>query len=514
MAKRPAGEITSDRSVLQTFRVSKSYFSGVSPTLAMYGGVHSCHVDVSLYELRDQPSDRILRLLAGDWEQDTRPFWTFRRFLRRMARRAVLLNPRWFGIARNVTNVRERCDALYDNSPLDVAFAADPGSEGKLYLLCVSSPDASPGRAPTVWLSDGPDRLAGHAWCSSGGDGQPDLGLVGDLGFSNPIADSPVPQGLIISPTTQCNLNCIHCVSRFTRSSVNRLAPEVRSLIAQWCHDGKVTDVATDYSGDLFWAEHRFGGELDFFTDLQVPLLVDTNGTHMTLEASRKLMRSRVRWVTVSLDAGTDETFRRVRKGAPPLAAVADNMRAMAAARSEAGRTDVVLSIGFTLMRSTIAELPAVLQLCRDVGFDLVGARHLEAYTPDMADESFWFDQAGFNHAREAGLARAGEMGVVLQMPRPFEPRPEGRGHHLCQEPWKTAMILGNGDVHVCCVPGPGMRMGNLREQPMEEIWNGPAYQDFRTRVNSANPPVACANCPMWRVDNNRGSYLTYEWTP
>ena len=213
--------------------------------------------------------------------------------------------------------------------------------------------------------------------------------------------------------------------------------------------------VGTDFSGDLFWADHRFGGEIDFFTGLQVPLVVDTNGTHMTPEASRTLMRSRIRWVTVSLDAGTDETFRRVRKGAPSLAAVVANMRAIVAARREAGRTDVVLSIGFTLMRSTIAELPAVLQLCRDVGFDVVATRHLEAYTPDMAQESFWFDQAGFNHAREAGLALAGEMGVTLQMPRPFEPRPERRGHHPCPEPWRSALILGNGDVHVCCVPGP-----------------------------------------------------------
>ena len=56
MVKCDAGEITRDRSVLQTFRVSKNYFSGISSTMAMYGGVHRCHVDVSLYEFRDEPS--------------------------------------------------------------------------------------------------------------------------------------------------------------------------------------------------------------------------------------------------------------------------------------------------------------------------------------------------------------------------------------------------------------------------------------------------------------------------
>jgi len=513
MATRNAGEITRRRSVWQTFRVSKDYFSGISPTIAMFGGVHGCHVDVSLYELRDEPPRRVLNLLADDWGDHSRPFRRLRRLLQVMARRLLRLKPGWFRIARVVTQVRERCDALYDNSPLTVSFAADPDSAGKLYLLCVSSPDGLRGRAPTVWLSDGPERLDGHAWCSVGGGTQPDLGLVGEAGFSNPVADGSVPPALLVSPTTQCNLNCIHCISRFSRASVSHLAPAIRALIAQWCHDGKVIDVQTDYSGDLFWAEHRFGGELDFFGGLGVPLTVSTNGVHMTPEASRTLLRSRVRWVNVSLDAGTDETFRRVRKGAPSLPDVVANMRAMAAARSETGRADVVLSIGFTLMRSTITELPEVLQLCRDVGFDLVSTRHVEAYTRDMADESFWFDQTGFNDARETALARAAEMGVALYMPRAFEPRPERRGHLPCQEPWRSAVILGNGDVQVCCVPGPGMRMGNLNEQPMEAIWNGPAYQEFRTRVNSTNPPVACAHCPMWRLENNRGSYLAYEWS-
>ena len=52
--------------------------------------------------------------------------------------------------------------------------------------------------------------------------------------------------------------------------------------------------------------------------------------------------------------------------------------------------------------------------------------------------------------------------------------------------------------------------MGNLLEEPMEQIWNGPRYREFRRRVNSADPPDPCANCPIHRHANNRESYLPY----
>jgi radical SAM protein with 4Fe4S-binding SPASM domain len=69
--------------------------------------------------------------------------------------------------------------------------------------------------------------------------------------------------------------------------------------------------------------------------------------------------------------------------------------------------------------------------------------------------------------------------------------------------------VLGNGDVLACCVPG--LKMGNLHENTMEEIWNGPRYQELRRSVNSANPPPSCKTCPIIRDTNDRDSYMIHE---
>lgn len=510
MAARGAGDLLPGITVSQVFRAGRSHLSAVSPILGTYRKIQTCHLALSLYKLRGRPGAWFLSALAkldlADRFLAARRFPSITRVATAIARRLLL------STATREADAAVDCAAVYDNAPVTIFSKADSGSADAYYLLRIESPDASPGNASTVWLSDEEHRIEGHVWCAVGGVRIGDLGLRAHLGYANPVSESPVPPGLLISTTTQCNLNCVHCISRWSRDALSRLSPDIRATIKSWYARGLTRFAATDYSGDTLWAEHRFGGELDFFIGLDTPMHVDTNGAHLTRDASRRLMRSRIKSINVSLDAARDETFRRVRKGAPPLPDILSNMAALAQERARAGRTDVRLSVSFALMRSTIGELGEAIRIVKDAGFDVLFAPHVEAYTADMVEESFWFDQAGFNAAREAALATAAALGVALQIPPAFEDRPVRAGHSHCDEPWRSAMILGSGEVYACCIPGPDMRMGNLTEQTMEEIWNGARYQSLRRKVNSAEPPAACNNCPRHRVLNNRGSYVPYEF--
>jgi radical SAM protein with 4Fe4S-binding SPASM domain len=71
------------------------------------------------------------------------------------------------------------------------------------------------------------------------------------------------------------------------------------------------------------------------------------------------------------------------------------------------------------------------------------------------------------------------------------------------------AAVFGNGDVAACCVPG--MTMGNLHEQTMEEIWTGQPYRALRRTVNSTEAPAPCRACPYHRRHDNPGAYLFHR---
>lgn len=63
-----------------------------------------------------------------------------------------------------------------------------------------------------------------------------------------------------------------------------------------------------------------------------------------------------------------------------------------------------------------------------------------------------------------------------------------------CQYLYTTVFIDIDGVVAPCCLPGRPS-FGNIFETPIEEIWNGQAYNTFRKEFNSANPPKCCKNC-------------------
>jgi hypothetical protein len=41
--------------------------------------------------------------------------------------------------------------------------------------------------------------------------------------------------------------------------------------------------------------------------------------------------------------------------------------------------------------------------------------------------------------------------------------------------------------------------LGHLEEQSFPEIWDGPAYRDFRRRLMSEDPPPVCRGCSLYR---------------
>ncbi len=179
----------------------------------------------------------------------------------------------------SILNLVEDGRTILDNDLFPIFLPSAISSvENSIFKICFSSPNSTHRHAPTAWLHSGDRRIAGHICCALGEADQGDFGLMAELGYSPPLAECEIPRGLLISTITQCNLNCVHCISRTTRTSLNKLDLGTRKRIQQWCDEGKISMVVTDYSGDLLWADEKFGYELDFFTNLSVPFHIDTNG--------------------------------------------------------------------------------------------------------------------------------------------------------------------------------------------------------------------------------------------
>lgn len=72
--------------------------------------------------------------------------------------------------------------------------------------------------------------------------------------------------------------------------------------------------------------------------------------------------------------------------------------------------------------------------------------------------------------------------------------KPTNHSHYaaqFCEQPWIALTVMANGDVVPCTQDyNTEMKMGNIRENTLEEIWNGDAYRRFREyHVTGQFPP-------------------------
>lgn len=470
---RICGPIDRLGGIVQLVRCPSNYLSGVS----IQFGTHC----------RPQKIPLVVELFAADEASDDPAAWPI---LSGAALASATILP----------------DELVDNDYHHIYLDTIKDSKERLFALRLTSPEIGETESPTAYVSRGPDRIAGHCGLHTRDGVFLAHGLKANLIFSSPEVRASSPPGLLYSPLTSCNMNCTHCISRHSRKRVHRMSPAIKDEIKTLVSSGKITWMFTDYSGDLLFADHKKPGELDYVTGLGIAVHIDTNGAYLTDERIAKIMASKVDAVSISIDAATDETYQTIRIGAPHLDTIFGAAERLVKARATGGREhNLTISVGFTLMRSNIHELPLFVQRAAQAGVNSIGCRHLEVYHTPMQGESLVHEPERFNAVRRDALALAASLGIQLNIGEELQDRSGTGSPQPCLLPWESATVLANGDVMACCVPGA--KIGNLTEDTLEGIWTGERYRRLRERVNSNNPPKLCGTCQFRNAVNRYGGH-------
>jgi radical SAM protein with 4Fe4S-binding SPASM domain len=328
--------------------------------------------------------------------------------------------------------------------------------------------------------------------------------LGAKLIHSQPQPYEPLPQALLFSPVSQCNLNCTHCISRPTREKLRFASARIWDAVEEVTQGEKFVHLATDYSGDILFDERRYPGTLARIIAMDAAFRIDTNATCLDDDIIDLLLASRLHEINFSVDSMDADVYRRIRRGSLPLPEMLAKIAHFMARKAAAGK-ELHTIISFVLMRSNAATIKPALGFARAHGIDHVSVVPLLAFTEDMVDEIFIWDETAYAALHEELSLEAARLGVALAMQPPVKRWRDDDIHAPCEVPWGTAAITANGDIMACCMPGTVI--GNLNEQTLEEVWKGPEFAAFRSRVNTPDPPAPCRNCGMARVHNNRKSY-------
>ena len=211
--------------------------------------------------------------------------------------------------------------------------------------------------------------------------------------------------------------------------------------------------------------------------------------------------------VLVSIDAATAETYARYRNNHFDL--VIENLEALCAEK-KAYRNLPVVTATFIAMRTNVEEFEAFLDLMQRVGVDAVRVMGLDAYTRllerdeqrggaryDYAQERLSFVELErfVEQAKESARRRS----IPLYSVTDFGLERHGAGRPLCEEPWRTMNVLNRGIIACCNNKVDRLAEWSERgdrsiEQFLTDVWNGPAYQAWRTTLAQGKLPEICRN--------------------
>ena len=338
---------------------------------------------------------------------------------------------------------------------------------------------------------------------------------------------------LYIEPTNQCNLDCRTCMRNVWEEPLGMMSDAVFDrIIAGLKGFSPVPTVFFGGFGEPLFHPHivdmvRRAKELG----ARVELI--TNGTLLTRELSKELVKTAIDVIWVSLDGATPESYADIRLGAE-LPKVVDNLGFLNEAiraegsivRSMIGSLPVFkteLGIEFVAMKRNISDLPAVLALGRQFDARRFVITNVLPYTKEMSEQALYhymqrmgnsYPQLSLPRMQDTGIPEemiasvAGTMNVTRagcdsESPRdrcPFIER--GAGAVSWDGNLSPCLpLMHTHTSYLACYQRYSKRytVGNVMEKSLHDLWNHPEHIAFRERVQSFEfaPCTYCGGCEL-----------------
>lgn len=257
--------------------------------------------------------------------------------------------------------------------------------------------------------------------------------------------ETEFPLFLHVEPNYHCNFRCPMCTQG---------VPELKAKFG-YSERLNTADIAKiiDQARLAGCPSISFQGDNEPFLIKEIPewfrmakeagfldIMVNTNGSAMTERLAARVVESGLTRIRFSLDAVTEETYRKIRIGGD-FTKVYRNIENFVAVRARMGSQLPKVGVNFVKMAVNEHEVgPFKEYWSSKVDYVVIQ----DFMTPDIEG-----DFSGLDVAQRAAV-------------------PEFR----CQQPWQRLYIRGNGDVTPCCAMFSSyLKLGNVHQHSLAELW-------------------------------------------
>jgi radical SAM protein with 4Fe4S-binding SPASM domain len=325
-----------------------------------------------------------------------------------------------------------------------------------------------------------------------------------------------LPHFIQIEPVGQCNLRCQMCPVRLRHDGPEHgaafMSVEVFCRLVDQFRG--VTQLHLQGLGEPMMHPRLFD-MIAHAVSRGIRVSCTSNMTLLSPRRAELCVASGLAALNVSIDSADPATYERIRVGAT-FSRVERNVFLLQETKSRLGCMAPRLKLVGVLMRQTLDGLPELVRLAHRWSIDDVWIQHLchdyaehtlpAEYLPmrRFVDQQTLIGQ-DWNYVQQVfaeAQAVAEELDVHLRLPSPRpNPHPPGTpGPRRCDWPWARGYVSYQGLSMPCCTIGTPDRLnfGNMADEGVESIWNGPAYNRFRDELSSEDPPEICRTCSVY----------------
>ena len=221
-----------------------------------------------------------------------------------------------------------------------------------------------------------------------------------------------------------------------------------------------------------------------------IDIMLNTNGTLLTEERARKVLKSGITRLRFSLDAATKETFEKVRLGAK--------------------------------YETTMKNIERFLEIKKQEKYDLpvVGVNFCKTKFNEHEEEAFvekWIDKVDFFVIQDFQPPDLDtNYSEYLSSESAFRKNIKESGYN-CQQPWQRVLVRSNGEVCPCCAFfSTELSLGNMKDHNLHELWNSKEMHELRSmhKLGNYGDNPWCKKCVNHMAGEYGGSQLIDIKTP
>ena len=220
-----------------------------------------------------------------------------------------------------------------------------------------------------------------------------------------------------------------------------------------------------------------------------ITVSTSTNG-HLLAdpECAKALITSGLDHLIVSVDGATPETYVRYRRGGD-LNTVLQGIQSVVSTKQRLRQRTPLIELQFLVMRHNEHEMDQITEIAQALDVDRLSFKTVQIDRPDQVEAFLPSDPR---------LSRYERIGKRLRVKQ---------RHHLgsrrlraysgCRRLWYSTVVNWDGIVSPCCFDKDAIFvMGNMFEEPFEDIWRGERYRRFRSVVLRDREALPmCRNC-------------------